>query len=256
MPTLLELQVATYRSLVTGDDRVAASFIDGTGLPQTARLNIYRNTFIGTLTTALRLSFPAIHQLVGSAFFESAARIFIEAQPPQSADLDAYGRLFPAFLAGFSPAATLTYLSDVARLEWAVNRALHADDAEAIAISRLAMIADNEQERVCFVPHPSIGLVRADYPVDMIWRAVLARNDADMAAIDLDAGPVWLLVQSLSVGVEVTRMNEAEWHFAQALCASRPLSEAMKIAVAFHPETSLAEHFKMGRFMDFKLNDF
>jgi Putative DNA-binding domain len=37
------------------------------GVGGAARLNIYRNTFIGNLTTALRLVYPAIHRLVGSA---------------------------------------------------------------------------------------------------------------------------------------------------------------------------------------------
>src|SRR5260370_42504507 len=83
MPTLLEIQRAVRRSLVAHDDMPAAAYIVADELLPEARLNIYRNTFSATLTTALRLSFPAIHRLVGAEFFESAARIFIEDELPR-----------------------------------------------------------------------------------------------------------------------------------------------------------------------------
>jgi len=85
MPTLLELQRAVYRGLVAGEDGPCAVGVVADGIVGEARLSVYRNTFIGNLTTALRLVYPAIDRLVGAPFFESAARLFVEAQPPQSA---------------------------------------------------------------------------------------------------------------------------------------------------------------------------
>jgi hypothetical protein len=105
MPTLLELQRDVYRGLVAGEDGPCAAHIVADGIAGAARLSVYRNTFIGNLTTALRLVYPAIYRLVGAPFFESAARLFIEEQPPQSAWLDEYGAGFAEFLAGFAPAA-------------------------------------------------------------------------------------------------------------------------------------------------------
>ena len=43
------------------------------------RLDVYRNTFLSSLTTALRISYPAVHRLVGGEFFEGAAQSFIQA---------------------------------------------------------------------------------------------------------------------------------------------------------------------------------
>src|SRR5215472_17349650 len=166
MPTLLEIQRAVGRSIIAGDDALAACYVLADGLPAEARLGIYRNNFTGTLTAALKLCYPAVHRLVGGEFFEGAARIDISAEPPRRADLDAYGEGFPEFLAGFAPASGLTYLSGVARLEWAVNRALHAPDAEPLDLSRLAAIAAAEHGRVAFRPHPSVALVEVDHPVD------------------------------------------------------------------------------------------
>jgi hypothetical protein len=253
MLTLLELQRAVHRSLVARDDEAAVRHILADGLAPEARLNVYRNTFIGTITTALRLSFPAVHRLVGAEFFESAARIFIEEGPPRCAYLDEYGADFPGFLENFRPAASLSYLSGVARLEWAVSRALHAPDAAALDISRLSMIDPADHDRIILVAHPSVGLVRADHSVDDIWRAVLAQDDAAMAAIDLRSGPVWLFVHRLETGVDVGRLCEPAWCFMAAICAGRPLQDAIDSAPGVDAAVSLAEHFAVGRFVGFEL---
>jgi hypothetical protein len=49
------------------------------------RLDIYRNTFLLTLTKALRLCFPVVQKLVGDEFFEGAAQVFIAGQPEVTA---------------------------------------------------------------------------------------------------------------------------------------------------------------------------
>jgi Putative DNA-binding domain len=253
MPTLREVQRAVYRSLVAGDDVPCAEFIASGAIPGNARLNIYRNTFIGSLTTALRLAYPAIHRLVGAEFFESAARIFIEAEPPRSARLDDYGAGLAEFLAGFPPVASLAYLPGVARLEWAVNRALHSPDAEPLDLSRLAAIDPADHGRITFLPHPSLGLVQADHPVDAIWRAVLAQDDVAMAAVDLAAGPVWLLIERGATGVEVVRLTEPQCRFIAELCAPRPLQAAIDAAPEIDTAILLADHLAARRFVDFEL---
>src|SRR5712691_10761115 len=116
----------------------AAAHVLTDGIDPAARLGVYRNTFASILTRALRLSYPAVERLVGAEFFESAVRAFIEEQPPRSACLDDYGESFPDFLVRLEAVAALTYLPDVARLEWAVSRALHAPDADPLGIARLA----------------------------------------------------------------------------------------------------------------------
>src|SRR2546425_12390395 len=137
MPSLRELQHAVRMSLVEREDSVAASYIVDDGLAPERRLSVYRNTFASNLASALRLSYPAVHRLVGDEFFEGAARIFVHERPPASAYLDEYGAEFAEFLARFPPAASLAYLADVARLEWAANRALHAPDEEPLDVTRL-----------------------------------------------------------------------------------------------------------------------
>jgi hypothetical protein len=255
VPSLRELQHAIRLSLIEGEDSAAAAFIIGDGLVPGKRLALYRNTFVSNMTNALRLSYPAVHRLVGAEFFEGAARIFVHERPPASAYLDEYGGGFPEFLVGFPPAASLSYLPEVARLEWAVNRALHAPDAEPLDVARLAAVEPKDHDRVRFVAHPSVSLVTADCPVDAIWRAVLEQDNAALTAIDLAAGRVWLLVERTASRVEVKRLDERAWRVANELCAGQPLGVALKSAEDLDLPPLLAEHIAAGRFVAFSLAD-
>jgi Putative DNA-binding domain len=242
------------RSLLDdGDTAVAGVLADLLEPPE--RLSIYRNTSRIALINALRLNFPAVQRLVGANFFETAADAFITRKPPQTAWLDLYGESFPEFLQGLEPAAALTYLPDVARLERAVGRALHAVDAEPLEYSQLLDIEPSVEGRVRFTAHPSVSLVSSPYPVDIIWRAVLARDDAALAAIDFSVGAVWLLVERRAGEVEVTRVDERRWNFAEALFTGQSLPASL--AVADDPDAAawLAAHFAAGHLSDFALSN-
>ncbi len=263
MPTLLDVQQAMRRALSGGGGTPES--VPGLGVAALERLSIYRNTCRSTLVNALRLSFPAIRQLVGEEFFDGTAQCFIDeavSGMPRSAWLYEYGGEFAAFLESFRPAAELPYLNDVARLEWAVNGALHAPDAARLDIARLALLIDGRAD-AWLVPHPSIALLSLRYPADAIWRAVLEDDDAALAAVDLASGPVRLLIERAETGVQVQRLAESDWRLTERLCAGQPLHAALEANPdeASRDEASpdeaavlLAAHLSAGRFVDVLLH--
>jgi hypothetical protein len=174
MPPLLETQRAMARAILTGEESAIAP---------AERLAVYRGTFQAAAVRALRITYPAVHKLVGEAFFDWAAALHSAQSPPRAAWLDEYGGGFPDFLAHLPQAQGVPYLAGVARLEWAVNRVLHAPDAAPA----------------------EFGRVEADHPVDAIWRAVLIGDEEDLAALDVNAGPVVLRVWRSAEGIEVER---------------------------------------------------
>jgi hypothetical protein len=252
VPTLLELQAAIRNHLLDDAANAPSAVLDVTLAPAD-RLSIYRNTSRATLTKALRLNFPAVERLVGEEFFAAAADRFITQKPPRSAWLDLYGEGLPDFLQSFEPTATLVYLPDVARLEWRVSRALHAVEVKALEYSRLLTIDPSAQARLCFAAHPSVSFLSSPYPVDEIWRAVLARDDTAMKAIDLASGPVRLLIDRCSGEVEIKRLDQPRWTFAEALLTGKPLAEALEAAGDPDAVLWLAEHLAAGRFTEFRL---
>jgi len=254
MPRLAESQTAFLRAITRRDNaEIAAQIAEGAFTPA-ERLDVYRNTFLSTLTNALRISFPAVHRLVGEEFFETAAQCFIEAEPPRCAYLNFYGAGFADFLAQFLPVSGLPYLADVARLEWAVNTALHAEDIAPLDPEALANMASVLPERGAFVAHPSVTLLRLDYPARAIWQAVLAEDDNALETIDLRCDPEWLLIERGANGVEVSTLSESEWRFADALCG-KSFAAAIDSAPEGDIPLFLARHIAAGRLIGFRVSD-
>ncbi len=248
MPTLREVQQTVAQSLLARDDSAAANHIVDDQIPAVDRLRIYRNTFIGTLISALRLTFPVVERLVAQEFFEGSAAAFVERHPPRSAYLNEYGAAFGDFLAAFPPASSLPYLPDVVRLEWAVSCAACAPDAPVLDPVALATFDEADQGKLRFVAHPSVRLIAVRYPADHVWRAVRDTDDEALANIDLKLEPLWLLVHRCDGGVVVRRLTEEEGRFTAALCAGRPLAEAIPPETPANLVTMLAEHLAKGRF--------
>jgi hypothetical protein len=252
MPTLLETQRAMRASLVTRDSGAIAPMLASHIAAD--RLDIYRNTFVHTLVKALRLCFPVTQRLVGEEFFEGAARLFIDEHPPEVAWLDLYGGAFPEFLRGFPQAASIAYLGDVAGLEWAVNGALHAADRAPLDVADIGTVEAESQPRICFVPDPSIRLLRLEYPADVIWRAILDSDDEALGKVDLACGPRNILVERRADGVEVACLGEQAWRFLARLCAGWPIEEAVVDNGEFDCSAALAQHLALGRFSSFSLS--
>jgi hypothetical protein len=253
VPTLLEIQTAVRHGILGNGDATVAATLGNVLLPA-ERLSIYYNTSRTALTNVLRLNFLAVQRLVGEDFFTAAADAFITREPPQTAWLDLYGEGFPEFLQGFEPVAALIYLPDVARLERAVGRALHASDVKSLEYSQLLDIEPSDQGRVCFTPHPSVSLVFSPYPADAIWRAVLGQNDEALAAIKLSSGVVRLLVERRAGEIEVTRLDERRWKFTETLLTGHSLSAALVVADDPDAAAWLAAHLAAGHFSNFALS--
>jgi hypothetical protein len=254
-PSLLDLQQSLARCLVTGDAAEVFARVVDDGLSPRERLGIYRNTFLLTASRALKLTFPAVERLVGSEFFEGAAQTFVVECPPNRADLNVYGDEFPRFLERFAPAGTLPYLPDVARLEYAVSRALHAEDRPSLDPAELARLGEADQAQVRFAGHPSISTLEASVPVDAIWRSVLNQDDQAMAAVDLSSGPVHLLVERPHDHVEVSRLDAAAWHMSVSLFEGLPLGLALERHVDADAPAVLAAHLLAGRFISYSLGE-
>jgi hypothetical protein len=252
MPTLLEVQ-QTIRNRIIGRDAGEAAAMLAVAYPAD-RFDIYRNTVVVALTKALQLNYPAVRRLVGAEFFDGAAQLFIAEHLPRTAWLDRYGEEFPQFLGNFPPAKPLAYLADVAALEWAVSRAIHARDVPPLDLCKLALLAPDDHCRGRFVAHPSVRALRAAYPVDRIWRAILAGDDAALSTLDVDEGPVFLLVERRETGVEVERLDEPAWRFIAQLCAGCTIESAQQTADGIDAPTELATHLAHGRFVEFTLS--
>lgn len=252
MPTLLESQRAFAAALRSTGCAGAADVTPPHGVSREEAIAIYRNTFASGAVKALKLSHPAVERLSGAEFFESVAGAFVAVSPPSSGCLDHYGAEFAGFLAAHESLRGLPWIGDVARLDWAVNLALHADDAKPLDAAAFAAAGGIAPEHLVLVPHPSFNLLRLDYPADAIWRAVLAQDDDALRALDLKTGPFFVAVWRSADGVQVSRMSESGFAFLSALCAGRSFGETFDAAPAPDLPVLFAESLAAGRFAGFQ----
>lgn len=110
-----DIQRAFAGAVLDTDAAVPAPVSRKAGGVPSQRFGVYRNNVYASLIDVL--DFPVVMCLVGEDFFRTMARAYIEGEPPRSAVLLRYGAGFPAFVAGFPPAAPVPYLADMASLE-------------------------------------------------------------------------------------------------------------------------------------------
>jgi hypothetical protein len=194
-------------------------------IPASAAFTVHRDTVLGGLANALRLTFPTVDALVGEAFFDQTASAFVAEQPPRRANLSAYGEGFPAFIDGYPHAAALAYLADVARLDLAVAQALAKPD---IDIRRqLALDA-----AVHLSLPVSLTVLVLNSPADLIRDGVEADDDLALGAIDLSAGPRWFAVWRAGRAATVQTLSPAAGRFLAAIQAGANADDALAAATA------------------------
>lgn len=242
MPPLLEIQRTFADGMRTGCADAAALTVVSDRIRAEDRLRIYRNHYTVTLTEALEATYPVVRRLVGAPFFGWAASRYIAACPPQGPCLFEYGAGFSGLLAGLAACGDLPYLADVARYEWAINRAYHAPDAPSLEPATLAELTSTQMSHLTLSLDRSCALFASRYPVSRIWKANQPDADAN-ARIDLGVGGERLLVCRMDDEVVWRQLGAGEFAFIGALCAGRTLLAANSTAAAagdFDCEAALA----------------
>lgn len=221
MRPLADVQQAFAQAVFSGAD-VDLAFEAGPIAPEEA-LRVHRNTVMGALVGALRLTYPTVDRLVGEAFFDQAAVAFAEGQPPSSARLATYGEGFAEFLQSYAPASGLPYLADVARLDTAIDTAtLGPGDA----VRTRFPLDDNVSVSLA----EGLRVLALIYPADLIKEALDADDDIALGAIDLQPNARWLVVWRVQRQIVVKLVSPAAGAFLRALLSGTPVNRALAAA--------------------------
>ncbi len=237
-PALATFQAETAAALRAEQPDARPAGLDG---PAAARFAVYRNNFRHGLVQQLGEAYSAVRLLVGENFFAAMARAFIAAYPPQKRSLALYGAEFADFLQSFSPAASLPYLPDVARLERAWLEALHARDAAALEPAAAAALGER-LPTARFVVHPATRLVRSPHPIVELWRS--NRPGARPGARRIAGIAQAALITRPRLTVEVQALTPAQAAFAGGLCTGDTVAAACDAAHEVGP-FDLVESFRL-----------
>ena len=204
---------------------------------------VHANNTRVSLRIAVENVYPVTRRLVGADFFTAMTERFVASQPPNHGWLSAYGADFPDFVAQYRPAADLSYLADVARIEWARVRAANAPDAPGLDLTALTRVDPETLEGLPLHLHVAASLVYSPFPAFDIWRAHghNGGDDEQLAQIDLAIGPQTTLVSrpaALEVGVSLLGPGDAA--FLSTLAGHSPFGAAYQAAALEEADYDLA----------------
>ena len=232
---LLELQRRFRDGLLADNPDTMAGLIAGSQ----AGFGVHRANVAVSLTEALASAFPVVRRLVGPDFFRTAADRFLRRHPPAAPRLSAYGAAFPAFLAGFAPAAALPYLPDVARLEWARMDSYFGPGGDRrIDPAALASLPPHALPDLRLRPHPSLRLLSSPHPIATIWALNQPQHEA-VPPIDL-ARPEAARVLCMDGHVRIQALAPGDFAFLDALARDEALATAAEEGAAADPGFDLA----------------
>lgn len=199
------------------------------------RFAVYRNNVIVSLVDALADTFAVTQELVGEDFFRAMARVFAYAQPPKSRFLAFYGEDFPDFIERFPPAAGVSYLADVARLEFLRVRAYHAADVAPVPMSHFADALANEAALpfLRFTLHPSVGVLESAAAVVSLWGAHQGVGHIGELVPEV---PETALIVRAGLDVEVMSIPRSSGVFIGALFRGTCFGDAVDIASVLDPD--------------------
>ena len=170
---LADLQQRFCDWLVQPDEDLAAQIAAPLGVGP--GLVVYQNNYRVALVDALREIHPRAAAWLDEAAFETAAVRFIDAHPPASWTIDAYGAQFPAMLCDIDLVA-----AELAAIDRAIGEAFVAADSVP---ADAAALAEVDWETAVIQPVPSLVIVPVNTNADAVWPA-LAKGDAAPAAYD------------------------------------------------------------------------
>ena len=197
---LKALQEAFYNGVFKPEkqhiDEICAEIIPCPTLSSRELLSIYRSSILGGMTSALAQIYPVCNKLVGGNYFDRMVAGYLQQYPSGSPDLGNYGEHLSEYITNFPAAQALTYLADVALLEWRWHQALNGEKnvaPETQAISELAGIDIENQTNIKFCLISNLQLLTSPYPVDKIWMTNQADFQGD-SAVNLNDGSVQLAI--------------------------------------------------------------
>lgn len=241
MPSLFDTQAGFVAALRRPEDPVPAALGKPGGKAANKRFDVYRNNVAVGMVEALRSTFPAVERLVGEEFFSGVVRAYLQQDPPTSPLLFRYGKTFGDFLDDFPPAASVPYLGDVARLDWARLEAYHAADRSPLAIECLGDLPAEEVGRATFALHPSLTLLHSKWPVVSLWAASTDRAASD--TVDMTRAEAAAIIRP-GLDVDTRLLPAGGFAFVKALVDGATLEAAAVAAAQKVPDFDLVPHLQ------------
>jgi hypothetical protein len=204
--------------------------------------SIHRSSYKNNLKAALSVTYKNVLTLVGERYFSQLVFQFIKFYPSRTGDLNDYGADFPTFLEEHLPhlpaGRSLPYLADVARLDWAIERAQLAKNSRSDALKELLTLSDQSLGAVTMNLNSGFSIVSSEYPL----RAMCSLHTAEQGC-SLDQGGEVLAINKVGHELIIRSIPVYLADFLAFWRAHLFLGTALEQFHALHPKVSISVLF-------------
>ena len=197
------------------------------GTSGTERLAVYAQGYVTRMREALAEVYEAVHHVLGEQRFSVLAAEYALRYPSDNYNLNFAGRHLPEFLAAAPPTERLPFLPDLARLEWLVCLAFHADDQTCLDPASLSSLAPERWSQLRLIFQPSVGMVASSWPIQDLRQA--RHQPRETINIDVSNRPQRVLVFRQQLQVTCELISEAQQRFLERLLQGCLLGEACEM---------------------------
>lgn len=219
----------------------------------------------------LAAAFPTVAALLGDDAFAPLSRRHWLDHPPEGGDLGDWGAALPEAIAADERLAGWPWLADVARVDWAMHAAGRAADAPA-GPPDLSALAEADPATLRLVLAPGTALVCSPWPVVQLVELhrqmapgseVVVSGDGHQPPCDPSCdpptgdGPAWAALRAAiavpvaeaalvwrpagTLGIRLRALAVGDAAFVAAVCAGRPLGDALDAALRAVPGWSFSD---------------
>ncbi len=172
MNRLHSLQSDFQSFLLEGDARIRQR-VSGTGKASAElRLAIYHDAYRLRLIEALGSNYPVLQAWMGHEKFEQLSLAYLREYPSKHFSIRYFGDRLAQYLATNEIYRDKPFLSEMAKLEWALSQAFDAPDSAVIDITAVATVPPVAWPQMRFTFHASVQLLTLQWNVAPIWKAV------------------------------------------------------------------------------------
>jgi hypothetical protein len=188
------------------------------------RIGIYADMYFLRLVDCMAGDFDGCVYALGRDRFDELARAYITAHPSTNYSLNVFSRHFSAFLLNEVPdLLNREFLSDLARLEWAVQEIFEEKNVTPVTVDQLLAVppATWENARIKFIP--ALRLQEFSFPVNRFLQAVYNESEPGLPA----RRKTWLRVYRRGFRVWRASVDRNQFKLLSALVSGKTLSDAL-----------------------------
>jgi hypothetical protein len=245
---LKDIQTQFYSTIMDNAESSLSTIIKPSRFNTEECLKVYRLNIFENLRKALEVTFPGVWKLLGDECANGLSYIFVRdiKNFPNTSVLDEWGESFPDFLSSHSSTKSLPYLRDYAYFEWLKHLSYFAEDMPYLSSQILETISEEIIDNIKFVFHPSVFLLKTDFPLDSI--EVIIENP-NSPSINLNKKLTYAIIGRCFDEVKTQWISESYWKFFNLLKNGCALRESYEGVLDSNADFNLTEAliFLLGR---------